>query len=513
MLALNPSRSVANPSQTMSGNASTLRIIWSPQPGPQKALIDCPLPEVFYGGARGGGKTDGVLGKYAIKANRYGSAFNGVFFRRELPMLDDAIERSHEIYGPLGATWNDQKKRWRFPNGARLRFRPLESVQDAEKYQGQNITDATVEEAGNYPDPAPIDRLNGVLRSAAGVPTQLLLTGNPGGPGQQWIAARYVNPCPLGMKVLARKLPNGREHRYVYIPSRLENNRILMAKDPDYVNRLYLVGSPQLVEAWLKGDWSQITGAYFPEFSLDKHVIPPFEIPKHWARFRSFDWGSAKPFSVGWWAVASEETRLGRVAIPRGALVRYREWYGVLTRPDGSFEPNVGLKMLNTDIAKGIAERSAGEEYVYSVADPAIFAEDGGPSIAEQMWVSQRINFTRADNARIAGWQQLRDRLGGEDHPMIFFFSTCIHTIRTIPTLQHDKTRQEDIDTDAEDHAADECRYAAMSRPWARPMPIAPRELADLVKEKIERESQISLGELTRRHIEQWRRSNVTGRI
>ena len=158
--------------------------IWRPQRGPQKSLIDCALAEIFYGGARGGGKTDGVLGKYALKAERYGADFNAIFFRRELPMLDDAIERSHSLYGPIAPYgWNEQKKTWRFPNGGRLRFRPLERVSDAEKYQGQNVTDACVEEAGNYPDSAPIDRLNGVLRSAAGVPTQLILTGNPGGPG------------------------------------------------------------------------------------------------------------------------------------------------------------------------------------------------------------------------------------------------------------------------------------------------------------------------------------------
>ena len=151
-------------------------LIWQPQPGPQKALVDCPLAEIFFGGARGGGKTDAVLGKYALKAEKFGRHFNAVFFRKELPMLDDAIERSMEIYGKIGGKWNDQKKTWRFPGGGRLRFRPLESVSDAEKYQGQNITDCCVEEAGNYPDPRPIDPLNGVLRSATGVPTQLILT-------------------------------------------------------------------------------------------------------------------------------------------------------------------------------------------------------------------------------------------------------------------------------------------------------------------------------------------------
>lgn len=472
----------------MNGNENT-EIVWRPQRGPQKSLIECPCPEIFFGGARGGGKTDGVLGKYAIKVGAYGKGFNGVFFRKEIPMLDDAIERSKEIYFRLSGRWHDQKKTWTFRNGARLRFRPLERTSDADKYQGQNITDACVEEAGQYPDPAPIDRLNGVLRSAAGVPTQLILTGNPGGAGQQWIKIRYIDPCPEGMQVLSRKLPNGAEHRYVFIPSRLQQNRLLMQADPSYVNRLYLVGSKKLVDAWLEGDWSAIEGAFFDCWSSD-HVIQPFPIPEHWTRFRSGDWGSARPFSIGWWAVASDDHLTKDGWIPRGAMVRYREWYGVRKRIDGSFEPNQGVKMYAEEVAKGILEREKGESIDYSVLDPSAFADAGGPSIADRMR-GEGVYFRRADNKRVArkgamgGWDQLRARLKGEDfgepmgqRPMIYCFSTCIHSIRTIPALQHDGIRTEDLDTDMEDHAADEWRYGCMSRPYITSTPEEETELA-----------------------------------
>jgi len=462
----------------MSGKAN---IVWRPQPGPQKALIDCPIPEVFYGGARGGGKTDGVLGKYALKAQRYGQGFNAIFFRKELPMLDDAIERSQEVYGALGATWNEQKKTWRFPWGGRLRFRPLERTADAEKYQGQNISDACVEEAGNYPDPRPIDRLNGVLRSAGGVPTQLLLTGNPGGAGQLWIKQRYIDPAPKGMRVLIRNLPNGRDHKYVFIPSKLQNNRVLMANDPDYINRLYLVGSEELVRAWLEGDWNAVEGAYFDCWT-PKMVIRPVKLPEHWTRFRSFDWGSARPFSVGWWAVATESFVHPQGVIPKNAIVRYREWYG-------SKEPNVGLKLTAEEIGKGILERERHEKDLikYGVADPAAFAQDGGPSHIERMTKAGAGKWRRADNKRVAdkghlgGWDQMRSRMIGEDDkPMIYCFDTCIDSIRTIPVLQHDENKAEDVDTDSEDHAADEWRYACMSRPYTRPLPEKERPITTL---------------------------------
>ena len=461
-------------------NGTELTVLWRPQAGPQKALIDCPLPEIFYGGARGGGKTDGILGKYALKASRYGRNFNAVFFRKEMPQQDDLIERAIELYTPLGAQWVDGKKRFNFPGGGRVRFRPLENVVDAEKYQGQNLSDAAVEEAGNYAEPAPIDRLFGCLRSTAGVPVQLVLTANPGGPGHHWIKQRYIDPAPLGFKTLRRELPNGAQHPYVYIPSRVQHNRILLAKDPGYVNRLYLVGSAQLVRAWLDGDWNVIAGAFFPEFGA-RHVIAPIELPRTWMRFRAMDWGSAKPFSVGWYAVSD-----GDLHIPRGALVKYREWYGVAAKPDGGFEPNVGLKLTAEEVADGIIAREAKKEIEYGVLDPSAFSRVSGPSIAERMF-DREVEFRRADNARVAragamgGWDQLRARLKGDEGiPMLYFFSTCVHSIRTLPVLQHDKLRPEDVDSDGEDHAADETRYACMSRPWIQDKKVARTAAAEI---------------------------------
>ena len=418
------------------------------------------------------------MGKYALKAGKYADGFNAIFFRRELPMLDDAIERSKEIYSKLGATWNEQKKTWFFKYGGRLRFRPLERTSDAEKYQGQNVTDCCVEEAGNYPNAAPIDRLNGILRSVKGVPTQLILTGNPGGPGQQWIKSRYIDPAPNGMKILNRNLPNGQGHRYVFIPSKLIDNKLLSIADPGYVNRLYLVGNEKLVDAWLKGDWSAVEGAYFDEWSNKAHVIKPFIIPSEWARIVSGDWGSARPFSIGWWAVVGEDTKVREQWIPRGALIRYREWYGCKRKQGGEIDPNKGLKLTAEEVGKGIADRTP-ERISKAVLDPAAFAEDGGPSIAKRINDQIRFRFRPADNKRVAqrgamgGWDQMRARIKGQDfgepmgrRPMIYCFDTCADSIRTIPALQHDQTRAEDLDTDMEDHPADDWRYACMSKPY-----------------------------------------------
>lgn len=471
----------------MAAQSTKYEVIWEPQVGPQTALLACPVFEVFFGGARGGGKTDGMLGEWVSHQDLHGSAAIGLMVRRELTQLIETIERSKQLFIPLGAKFHEQEKLWRFPNGSRLRFAYLERDSDADGYQGHSYTRVYVEEIGTFPSSSPILKLMATLRSGRGVPCGFRATGNPGGPGHQWVRQRYIDPAPLGWKTITENFVNpwtkqivARER--VYIPSKLQDNRYLGS---EYVANLQMVGNASLVRAWLEGDWSVIEGAFFPEFSETKHVIPPFTIPDDWLRFRSADWGSARPFSVGWWAVCGDDlpingNRLSNVAkrvgiLPRGAIIRYREWYG-------ASNPNVGLKLPAEDVADGIVSRETHEprntegkpNIAYGVIDPAAYISDGGPSIAERM-ARRGVLFRRADNARVAtrgalgGWDQLRARLvGNGERPMIYFTSNCVDSIRTLPALQHDTNRPEDVDSEGEDHAPDEIRYACMSRPYIK---------------------------------------------
>jgi hypothetical protein len=451
-------------------------VAWKPLPGPQTALIRCPVFEVFYGGARGGGKTDGALGEFIVHADQYGEHAIGLMVRRTLKQLRETIARSKQIYKPLGAKFDETDKEWTFPNGARLVFAYLERDDDADNYQGHSYTRVYVEEIGNFPMPAPIMKLMATLRSGAGVPCGFRATGNPGGAGHTWVKARYIDPAPKGWKIITSTFTNPFTGEIVtrdrvYIPSRLSDNSYLGG---DYVANLHLSGNTELVRAWLEGDWNVIAGAYFSEFG-PQHIIRPFAVPDSWLRFRSGDWGSARPFSFGWWAISDGSMP----QYPRGAIIRYREWYGVKMSPDGSIEPNVGLKMIAEKVGEGLADRQATDEPVkYGVLDPAAFSEDGGPSIAERIFLGskKRIAFSPADNKRVpqrgamGGWDQLRARLVGEEgRPMLYVFETCTHLIRTLPALQHDPDHPEDVDTDGEDHAPDECRYACMSRPYIAP--------------------------------------------
>lgn len=484
-----------------------VEVIWEAQ-RKQAAFIACPCDDVAFGGARGGGKSDGVIGDWASHEDLYHEHAIGIALRRERTQLIELIERAKQILVPIGHKWHEQDKYFRGPNGGRLRFAYLESDADADAYQGHGYTRLYIEEIGTFPSESPVAKLTATLRSGHGVPCQMKSTCNPGGPGHQWVKARYrLDTNPGGMEIYKFEYINPFtkkkiEKTRVFIPSKVVDNKYL---GDDYVANLFQVGSENLVKAWLTGDWSVIEGAFFPEWSTEKHVIRPFSIPDSWTRFRSADWGSAKPFSVGWWAVAGDDyplaaaspvelgagrgsqygaavgganagqQRIATTIIPRGALIRYREWYGASA-------PNVGLKLTAEAVADGINEREVNEPrdidgkvaISYGVLDPAAFASDGGPSIAERMSI-RKVYFRRADNARVTargamgGWDQVRARLVGDgERPMIYFFSTCRDTIRTLPALQHDQTKAEDVDTESEDHAPDEIRYACMSRPYVK---------------------------------------------
>lgn len=494
-----------------------VQVIWQPQDGPQTSLISCPVFEVFFGGARGGGKTEGSIGDWFQHSSEYGDKAVGIFVRRKLIQLEEVIARFKLVSQPLGFKYREQPHEFTAPNGARLKFRYLERDADADEYQGHSYTRVYVEEATNFPAVGPIDKLRATLRSPTGVPVGMRLTGNPGGPGHQWVKARYIEASRrlpdqhgnLNRKIdLKRPGPIQREYfknpfdaaaplmelERVFIPSKLSDNKKLMEHDPLYVARLQQQGSAMLVKAWLEGDWDIVLGAFFDCWG-PQHVLATHEwlhrIPLHAPRFRAFDWGSAKPFSCGWYAISD-----GTWGLPKGALLKYREWYGC------AGEPNTGLKLDAEVVGEGIALREEGEQIKYGVADPQIFVRDGGPSIGERM--NKRLkqgHFRAGDRKRIVGWDLLRHRLQGEfdaalgTHlPMLYFLDCCDDSIRTIPVLPHDEHNAEDVDTDAEDHAGDETRYACMSRPWLpknapAATPVYPKA------------GPISLGQMTKDHL------------
>lgn len=432
--------------------------------------------EVLYGGAAGGGKTKATVMDALARCLQYPGTLACIFRRTYSELEDTVIAEAKRSYPPEIATYNVARHECMFPNGSKILFRHCAAVEDMYNYRGLEVQWLYFDELTSFEE-VQYDFIRTRLRAPKKLNVKPITrsTSNPGGIGHGWVKTRFVDAAPYMTKV-KRKVYSEALHKTQttitqYIPALATENPFITN---DYI--FELEQKPEaLRNALLYGHWDAFEGQVFVEWKNDPnhyrdqkwtHVIEPFDIPIHWPRFMSFDFGYTKPFSCGWWAVA-----------PDGTAYRYREWYGW----DG--HANVGVKLSPRQIAEGIVEREEEERRegltILRVADPAIFDASRGESIAQMMEPVSSVNiqrgagvfFEKGDNARIAGLLQLHERFrfNKDGKPKLQVFSNCRQFIRTIPNLPYDLKHVEDVDTDSEDHIFDETKYFLMMQP----MPIA----------------------------------------
>ena len=425
--------------------------------------------EALYGGSAGGGKSDALV----IEATRQVNIphYKGLILRKTYPQLTELIDKSL-IYYPKafpGAKYNGSEHTWRFPSGAKIIFGSMQHAKDKTNYQGKaydfiafdELTHFTYEE---YVYLSSRNRPNG-----KGTRCYIRSTANPGGIGHGWVKDRFITaakPMTTIWEDVEVRYPDGRIEKKkksrIFVPSSVFDNKILLDNDPDYLTRLASLPEAER-NALLYGDWDSYTGQFFSEWKNDPshyedrqwtHVIAPFDIPDGWKIYRSFDWGYHHPFSCGWWAIDYD-----------GVAYRILEYYGCKNTPNTGLEMNPELVFEEIHRIECEHPWLRGKK-IYGVADPAIWNAQTGKSIADTA-ADYRVYFQKGDNERIPGWMQCHYRLAFDDngYPMMYVFSNCKAFIRTIPTLIYDDHKVEDVDTECEDHQADEWRYFCMSRP------------------------------------------------
>lgn len=453
--------------------------VWTPQPK-QAAFMARPEYEALYGGAAGGGKSDALV----IEALRQVGVphYKGLILRKTFPQLAELIDKSLNYYPRAfpGARYNASAHTWTFPSGAKILFGSMQYTKDRTRYQGQaydfiafdELTHFTWEE---YSYLFSRNRPNG-----PGTRVYIRATANPGGVGHGWVKERFVTasrPMTTIWEDVNWREPDGTERRArqsrIFVPSSVFDNPALLRNDPNYVRNLASMPEAER-NALLYGDWDTFSGQVFTEWRNDPehygdkrwtHVIRPFRVPDTWRIWRSFDWGYARPFSVGWYAVDHDRR-----------MYRIRELYGCTDTP------NTGVKWEPSEVARKIKQIEAEDpnlkgKPVSGVGDPAIWQSDGTESIGALM-ERERVYFEKGDHNRISGKMQVHHRLAFDEEgvPMLYVFDTCKHFIRTVPNLVYDETDVEDINTDGEDHIYDELRYVCMKNPIApRPRKTPPQ--------------------------------------
>jgi len=478
-------------------------VAWAPQPGSQEEFLSCPLFECLYHGTRGPGKTDALLMAFAqFVGIGYGEAWRGVIFRETYPQLADVVAKSERWFRQIfpGAKFNRQRMAWEFESGEVLFFRHMRTPEAYWNYHGHEYPFIGWEELTNWADDRCYTVMFSCCRSSqlpADAPRMVRATTNPYGVGHNWVKDRFrlTGKWWETQVVLDSVDLNGNpEPPRAAIHGHLSENKILLATEPNYAQTIAASASNKaMAAAWLNGSWSIVAGGMFGDvWSSKANDLPRFVVPDTWRIDRAFDWGSSRPFSVGWYAESDGSDLLlsdGRViSTVRGDVFRIGEWYGWTGRA------NEGLRMLAVDVASGIVERELlrgwrqhGSQSIRvrpGPADSSIFTIENGRSIALDMEkpvrlesvVHKGVTWTHADKrpgSRKAGWEQLRAMIRAarptepglpRESPGLFVVGEeCPQFLRTVLSLPRDERDLDDVDTDAEDHVGDEVRYRIRS--------------------------------------------------
>ena len=415
-------------------------IVFKPNDGPQTDFLAAGEQDVLYGGAAGGGKSFAMLVDPLRFMNR--SEHRALLLRRSMPELRELIDKSRELYTKAfpGAKFREVEKVWKFPSGATLEFGYLDRDADVYRYQGQSYSWIGIDELTQYPTEFPLQYLQSRLRTTdSEIKPYIRCTANPGGVGGHWVRKRYLTPAPPNE---AFKGPDGLTRKF--IPARLEDNPYL-SKDGRYEQMLASLPPVQRKQL-LEGNWDVAEGAAFVEFNPEIHVIPPFKIPIHWAKYKGVDYGYAAESCCVWSTIDPDDD----------TLIIYRELY------------RKGL--TGSALAEMItAYEKDDHKSIQGVLDTAAWNKTGvgGPTVGETL-VRAGHKLRPADKNRIQGKIQIHEYLKQNKttgRPRLQIFSNCVNLIRELQSIPVDPNKPEDVDTKASDHAYDALRYLIMSRP------------------------------------------------
>ena len=440
--------------------SQTLEITLHPK---QVAAYQSKATEILYGGAAGGGKSFFMR----VAAILWCSMIPGLqvyLFRRTYDdLIKNHIEGSKGFRSLLApwvlAGWADiVESEIRFWNGSKIYLCHCEHEKHRFKYQGAEIHVLLIDELTLFTDVIYRFLRTRVRMTSITLPAQfegcfprILCGSNPGNIGHAFVKSTFVMDGEHPAVPMALRPMPDEEGGMVrqYIPATLDDNPTMAIDDPQYRNRIRGMGNAALVKAFERGDWNAVVGSYLEGvWDEDVHAVDPFPIPSTWKVWRAMDWGFAKPYSVGWYAMD-----------PDGCIYRWRELYGYGGKAD------LGTREEASAVAKKIRDieqfdERMGYEYRQNPADSAIFANIGAQRSIGKIFREAGVKWVecgKGPRSRVIGAQLIVELLKTGKFKV---FKTCKHWIRTVPALMPDENNPEDVNSKMEDHAWDETRYA-----------------------------------------------------
>ncbi len=445
--------------------------------------------EVGFGGARGGGKSHWLLAQMGADDCQRLPGLKCLLLRKvgkaNLEHFEDLrrtvlAELPHEFAAYRGVLT--------FANGSRIVAGHFQSESDIDSYLGLEydvigVEEATTLSSSKYEHITTCCRTSKVLPRGGAWRPRIYSTTNPGGIGHDWYYRRFVLPylersalAPKGPFVepisssavvsakrpyLDKAAPSTIHHQpsTVFIPATVSDNAF---NNPEYRRILENLHGWQR-RAWLNGDWDIAAGQFFTNWRSAEHVVSDFD-PK-----RAVEWWAALDYGFTHYTVVLLGARDGDGRIFVVDEHAQRLW--LPQRHAAAIKAMLarqGLKVQN------LRRFVAGEDVFSRQSD--------GTTVAAQ-YARLGINLRPANMQRINGWAEILARLGDREagiEPTLFLHARCRRLIGTMPVLQHDPGRPEDVlkvdaneDGYGGDDAADALRYLVATMPVAVGMAVA----------------------------------------
>lgn len=477
-----------------------------PHRGKQTEFLKSTSNWIFYGGARGGGKSLMLAWKAALVPRAYHyerlrrriepeqvevlkaegksvktvvdavsidfADYIGILMRRTFPQLERNLKpECDKLYKLYGANWQERNKCYVFPSGAKIYLVHCQDRRALDNYIGGNYNFIGVDEANQFPEDW-IEELSTSARTDNELlQPQICLTSNPGNIGHIWLKRKFIDRCPpvaIGkpkyneqFDVYYQNQKTGKPFideegiSYHFIPATVFDNPTLLDNDPNYVRKLKNL-NPVLRAMWLEGRWDVFAGTYFDNWNPMHHVIPKayFQYGVHFKKnthtlYRFYDYGTKAPFVCLFAAVDRDDNMIIFDEITETGLSASKQAKKVneYTWETYKLKPND----FDDDIADPAywTKHSEKEGMLYSPAD--FYGDDG-------------IFLSKGNNDRKSGAKIVYEGLEAPDEgvPRIRFTENCLQCIETFPNLPSAENDPEDIDTKADDHHYDALRYGSL---------------------------------------------------
>lgn len=412
----------------------------------QAAFLALDCREAFYGGAAGGGKSDALL--MAALQHIDVPGYAALILRRtyaDLSLPKALLDRAREWFSGTDAVWSQRDKRWTFPSGATITFGYLQNENDKYRYQSSEFQYIAFDELTQFSETQYTYLFTRLRKpstgAAASVPLRMRSASNPGNVGHGWVKRRFIQGWD-------RKSTTHEIDGRMFVFAKLTDNQYI---DQDEYRASLHATEPALATQMEHGDWDILAGAFFEQWDQATHVCAPFPIPADWYVWGALDYGF------------THNTAFGLFARNDGMVYLI-----------GEHVQNKWSVQQHADAIKALCRRVGVPLPGQIVAGHDVFSNRGdsqGLTIAEQ-YAQHGITLERADIDRINGAAALMERLGNAEAkqpPTFRAFDTCPRTIATIPAMQHDPRRPEDVlkvDSDAQGNGGDDpydmLRYGLM---------------------------------------------------